>query len=352
MLLLTAYPEITHAQARLATPTATAVPVTTTGVITSSVITSPVALPSATPVPTPADARSDTQIDALIANMSPIERVGQLFVITFAGNDTSLDSDIAQLINTYRIGGIVLSPQRRNFSNAKGEHTAQQVAILTNQLQALVDGIQLPADQALQPLSDQLWPLPSLVSAEQKTNGPAFIPLLLAVEQMGDNLPATALRRDFTALPTQMALGATWDPDLAQQVGQIVGRELHAVGINLLLGPNLDVIDLPRTDALEVQGVHSFGGNPYWVSQMGRAYIAGVHEGSTGSVATIARHFPGQGNIDRLPAQEIATVQRELSELQRVEFYPFIGVTRRASTILAQDGDMGATDGIMSAHAL
>lgn len=358
VLLFTASPAITYAQTVVATPTATSSP-GVTSVITSTVITSPIVLPSATPVPTPTDAISDmapadiqldTQIDNLIAHMSPIERVGQLFVITFAGNDTSLDSDIAELINTYRIGGIVLSPQQHNFSNAKGEHTAQQVAILTNQLQALAHGIHLPANQALQPLSNQLWPLPSLMSAEQKTNGAAFIPLLLAVEQMGDDLSATALRRNFTALPTQMALGATWNPDLTRQVGQIVGRELRAVGINLLLGPNLDVVDLPRTDALGGQGVHSFGGNPYWVSQMGRAYITGVHEGSVGSVATIVRHFPGQGNIDRLPTQEIATVQRELSELQRVEFYPFAGVTRRASSILAQDGDIGATDGMMSAH--
>ena len=378
VLLLTSSSGLAHAQTTLTTRTVTSSLVTTT-VITSPVITSPVitptvttlpvtispvvtspvALPSVTPLRTPTDSASDiapadalldTQIDALIANMSPIERVGQLFVITFEGNDTSLDGDIAELINTYRIGGIVLSPQQRNFSNAKGERTAQQVAILTNQLQALANGIQLSAEQALQPLSEQQWSLSSLIDTEQKANDPAFIPLLLAVEQMGDDLPATALRRDFTALPTQMALGATWNPDLTRQVGQIVGRELRAVGINLLLGPNLDVVDLPRTDALGAQGVHSFGGNPYWVSQMGRAYIAGVHEGSDGSVATIARHFPGQGNIDRLPEQEIATVQKEIAELQRVDLYPFFGVTRRASTILAQDGDVGATDGMMSAH--
>ena len=57
------------------------------------------------------------------------------------------------------------------------------------------------------------------------------------------------------------------------RVGEIVGRELSAVGVNMLLGPSLDTLVLPRPDPVGSLGVHTFGGDPNWVAQMGRAYI-------------------------------------------------------------------------------
>ena len=42
-----------------------------------------------------------------------------------------------------------------------------------------------------------------------------------------------------------MAIGATWQPDYAEDVGTIAGRELSALGINMLLGPSLDVLENP-----------------------------------------------------------------------------------------------------------
>ena len=298
-----------------------------------------------------AEALLDAQVNALIAKMSPSERVGQLFMITFEGNDTSFESDIAELIYAYHVGGLVLSPQNGNFSNAKEQDTPQQVATLVNRLQALAYGYLVPPTGTLQSLTTTGELPPGFVSLAEKTSVPALsIPLFIAVEQMGDDLPHTALRRNFTALPTQMALGATWDPELTRRVGQIVGRELRAVGVNLLLGPTLDVVEQPRTDAIGALGVHTFGGDPTWVSQMSSAYIAGVHEGSGGDVATIVRHFPGQGDVDRLPDQEVATIQREQTELARVSLAPFTSVTRKLSTILRADGDAGATDGMMTGH--
>ncbi len=324
-----------------------------TGVVTSTASNGTIP-----PVPTVAVRMSDAenaaltaQIDALVTRMSPAERVGQLFVITFDGNETGLDSDIAQLIYTYHVGGVVLSPATRNFSNAKGEDTPRQVARLVNQLQATAYGYLLPAVSALNPITATTWPPTGTVLLAVKPNvAPLNLPLLIAVEQAGDDLPMTALRRGFTPLPTQLALGATWDPDLTRKVGQIVGRELRAVGVNMVLGPNLDVVEKPRTDSVGTLGVQSFGGDPYWVSLLAHAYITGIHEGSADRVATIVRHFPGQGDVDRLPNQEVATVQKTLPELHNVAIEPFFNVTRQTSTILRPDGDPGAADGMMSGH--
>ncbi|RIK35226.1 MAG: hypothetical protein DCC55_30955 [Chloroflexi bacterium] len=291
------------------------------------------------------------QVEAILARMSPADRVGQLFMITFTGRDTTFNSDIARLIYDYRIGGVVLSPRTLNFSNGKNVDTPRQIAMLVNQLQALAYGVLLPPNQSLIAVADQQWPPPGLVLLTSESGAPPpNVPLFIAVEQWGDGLPYTALRREFTPLPSQMALGATWNADLVRKVGQIVGRELSAVGVNMLLGPNLDVFDQPRADSLGALSLHSFGGNPYWVGQMGRAYVAGVHEGGKGRVATIARNFPGQGNIDRLPDQEIATVQLGLDELRQTALAPFRSVTRQTSLVLRRTGDLHTTDGLMTSH--
>ncbi len=310
----------------------------------------PALLPTVTPASADATALAG-QVDAILAQMSVADRVGQLFIIGFEGSSAGFDSDIAELIYGYRVGGVVLSTRNNNFVNERGINTPTQVATLVNRLQALTLGLLLPADRALEPVSDETWPPPGSVSMEQVTTVPPVnLPLLVAVEQNGDGLPTTMLRRGFSPLPSAMALGATWNPELTYQVGQIIGRELNAVGVNLLLGPNLNVLDQPKSGAVGTLGLQSFGGDPDWVSQMGRAYIAGVHVGSGRQVATIAKYFPGAGDADRLPDQEVATVQRSAAELERVTLPPFLAVTRAAATSILPNGDPGVTDGMMSSH--
>lgn len=254
-------------------------------------------------------------IQSIISRMSVEERVGQLFLVTFQGADTGSASDIAGLIRDYKIGGVVLSPTNGNFRN-EGD-TPQQVAQLSNAVQNL----------ALQ------------------SNPANPVPLFVAVEQTGDGYPYTALRNDFTPLPSPMALGATWSDISSMDVGRIVGQELSAVGVNMLLGPSLDVLAMPRPNQSGDLGVRSFGGDPQWVGRNARAYIQGVHQGSVARVATVAQHFPGIGASDRSSDDEVATVDRPEADLRRVDLAPFLQVTSAAP-----NGATEMTDALMSAH--
>jgi len=251
----------------------------------------------------------------MMDSMTPREKVGQLVLITFVGRDTDPESDIAQLITEYKIGGVVLLSSNSNFYN-NAEDTPTQVATLTNALQELA-------------LSD---------------SGPG-IPLFVAVDHEGDGYPYTRLRSGFTPLPSAMAIGATWDPTNAERVGEIAGHELAAVGVNMLLGPDVDVLNNPRLSSRGDIGVRAFGGDPYWVGEMGRAYIRGVHRGSHGRILTVAKHFPGHGGSDRLPDEEVATVDKSFQELQRIELPPFFRVTQ------VDDADgIATTDALMTSH--
>ena len=70
-------------------------------------------------------------------------------------------------------------------------------------------------------------------------------------------MPHTQLTVGMSPLPSPMALGATWKPDDAFNVGKVVGTELAAVGVNLLLGPSLDVLDTPRQADAVFGGIHT-----------------------------------------------------------------------------------------------
>lgn len=131
---------------------------------------SPLPLPAGSPGPLPAQAAVTAlagddglalEVESLLANMTAADRVGQLFIINFTGSDLSADSDIALLIDGYRVGGVVISPQQYNFSNERGVDTPRQVAALSNQLQALAYGLVLPPEKALEPLPIAPWPPPS-----------------------------------------------------------------------------------------------------------------------------------------------------------------------------------------------
>jgi len=80
---------------------------------------------------------------------------------------------------------------------------------------------------------------------------------------------------------------------------------------------------------------------------MGQAYIEGVHQGSGGRVATVAKHFPGHGGSDRLPDEEVATVDKSLQELKRIELAPFFAVTGDEEGTGTEEG---RTDALMSSH--
>ncbi len=142
-----------------------------------------------------------------------------------------------------------------------------------------------------------------------------------------------------------MAIGATWDPDLAREVGMALGRNLEQLGVNLLLGPSLDILGDPRLGSPQDLGVRSFGGDPYWVGLLGAAFIEGAHAGSSGRLGVVVTHFPGLGASDRTAEQEIATVRRTLDQLKGFELQPFFAAASQAAGAGA-----GVADGMLLAH--
>ena len=134
---------------------------------------------------------------------------------------------------------------------------------------------------------------------------------------------------DATCFPQSIAMAATFDADLYYRVGQVVARELRAVGVRQVYAP---VVNITR-DQRWGRGQESYGEDVLLNSRMGVAYVKALEEG--GVVAT-PKHFVdnyAEGGHDSFAS---VTSWRELRE---VYLEPFRACVQE-----------GGARGIMSAY--
>lgn len=229
------------------------------------------------PVDPDEPAIEDTQLaDKLLEQMTLEEKVGQLLMPELrmweGTNTTTMNPGVAELINDYHVGGVIL------FS--KNITDQEQLLHLTTALQ------------------------------EESTK----LPLLIAIDQEGGNVSRIP---DGTNMPGNMALGAIGDEKLAYQVGYTIGRELKALGINLNFAPVLDVNINPANPVI---GVRSFGDASRLVANLGVQYAKGLQEAGVGAVA---KHFPGHGDTDVDSHLGLPSLPHDLDRLEEVELKPF-----------------------------
>jgi beta-glucosidase len=93
----------------------------------------------------------------------------------------------------------------------------------------------------------------------------------------GDQAPATCY-------PTASAMAATWDLDLIRQVGEHLGKECQALGVNVLLGPGVNI----KRSLLGGRNFEYYSEDPILSGKMGAAFINGVQSQGVG---TSLKHF-------------------------------------------------------------
>ncbi|WP_345751138.1 beta-xylosidase/alpha-l-arabinosidase [Microbacterium rhizophilus] len=89
--------------------------------------------------------------------------------------------------------------------------------------------------------------------------------------------------------PTPLGWGASFDPELVAEMGEVIGESMRELGIHQGLAPVLDVIRDPRWGRVD----ECIGEDPYLVGTVGTAYVKGLQ--STGVHATL-KHFLGYSN--------------------------------------------------------
>ncbi|MBT3517145.1 MAG: beta-N-acetylhexosaminidase [Nitrospina sp.] len=198
-------------------------------------------------------------------------------IITGFGG-TCLNSELEELIVKSKIGGIILF--ERNFEEP------DQLITLINDLQSLAKSC------------------------------PASVPLFISVDQEGGRV--ARLKSPFSDFPQPSCLGHARSESLAHRFGLALGREMQAVGINMVYAPVLDVNTNPDNPII---GTRALSDTPEWVGRMGKAVIDGIQEAG---VFPVGKHFPGHGDTDRDSHLELPYVNRDMSSLEKVELEPFV----------------------------
>ncbi|MGA0878353.1 MAG: beta-glucosidase family protein, partial [Ilumatobacteraceae bacterium] len=86
-----------------------------------------------------------------------------------------------------------------------------------------------------------------------------------------------------TCFPVSMARGATWDPELEERVGEVIGKELRASGATLFGGVCVNVLRHPAWGRAQ----ETYGEDPFHVGEMGAALTRGVQRHAMATV----KHF-------------------------------------------------------------
>lgn len=132
-----------------------------------------------------------------------------------------------------------------------------------------------------------------------------------------------------TAYPCELALAATWNPELAYDYAKSIGEECHYWGISVLLGLGLNMYR-------NSEGGRSFeymGEDPFLTSAMGIQYVKGLQ--STGTMAVI-KHFIVN---DQEFARHIINIKVGERALQEIYLPPFIAAIEQGGAMAVMNGN-------------
>lgn len=234
-------------------------------------------------------AEATSRVDEILAGMTIDQKIGQMIMPDFRmwqaeGEDaqsdmTVLNDEVAEIIDQYDFGGVILFAE-----NVK--ETEQTLKLTTDMQNAAI--------------------------TNEAGNGD--IPLLITIDQEGGIVYRLG---SGTALPGNMAIGATNSEEDARLAGEIIGRELSALGINVNFAPVFDTNNNPNNPVI---GLRSISSDPQRVARLGVPMMQGMQEYN---IATAAKHFPGHGDTATDSHTGLPLVDKSYEELKNLELIPF-----------------------------
>lgn len=206
-------------------------------------------------------------VDSIMASLTLEERLGQCFMPSLpSSSDEGVAARLKLWIEDYHIGGIVL---------LKGDlKSARKLAAIAEE---------------------------------------AKVPLFVAIDAewgLGMRL------KDAPKYPKNGEINSDNGDIALFDYGQQIAGESRQTGINMILGPVIDVAD----GKAGVIGNRSFGSDPRLVSDFGIAYAKGLE---SGGIMSVAKHFPGHGAAYNDSHFQPAKLYRTISALDSIDLSPF-----------------------------
>ena len=128
----------------------------------------------------------------------------------------------------------------------------------------------------------------------------------------GDHLGLNA-SLPATCFPTAATMANSWDEALGQQVGEALGEEAKALGVNVLLGPGMNI----KRSPLCGRNFEYFSEDPYLAGRMACAYVKGIQ---SKGVFSCIKHFAVNSQEERRMAMNAVVDERTLREIYLTGF--------------------------------
>ena len=214
----------------------------------------------------------NARIEESLKEMTLSEKVGEMLIAQIDAHYSDIEGKefqlLSRLVQEGKIGGIMF---------LKGD--AFSAAMLANHFQTIA-------------------PRPLLISADMERG--------VAMRLSG-----------ATEFPPNMAVAATKDPRLAEEMAKVIATEGLLLGIHQNYAPTVDLNINPLNPIINTR---SFGDNVPLTISMSNAIIKGLQ--SNGMVAT-AKHFPGHGDVTIDSHVSLPVLQLDRQQLDAYELKPF-----------------------------
>lgn len=212
--------------------------------------------------------------EEILSKLTTEQKIGQLFCVSFSG--TELSDEVKDFFEEYSVGNVIL------FS--KNLENAEQTAALCRDIQSEIT---------------------------KNTGTAAFI----GTDQEGGRV--TRVTDGAVYYPGAMAAAACGSPEIIQRLGENMGSELRALGINIDFAPVADVNSNPDNPVI---GTRSFGDRAENAAEYASTFVNGMN--ISGEVST-AKHYPGHGDTDTDSHYGLPMVDKSLDALMENELVPF-----------------------------
>jgi beta-glucosidase len=126
-----------------------------------------------------------------------------------------------------------------------------------------------------------------------------------------------------TCFPTAATIANSWDPELGEQIGAALGREAANLGVDVLLGPGLNI----KRSPLCGRNFEYFSEDPYLTGKFGAAYVRGIQ---SAGIAACPKHFAVNSQETRRMTSNSVVDSATLREIYLTAFEM---VTKEASPL-------------------
>lgn len=116
-----------------------------------------------------------------------------------------------------------------------------------------------------------------------------------------------------TCFPTAATMANAWDPALGEKLGRALGEEAAVNGVNVVLGPGLNM----KRSPLCGRNFEYFSEDPYLAGKMAAAYIRGIQ---ANGVAACPKHFAVNSQETRRMSIDAVVDERTLREIYLTGF--------------------------------